>query len=147
MREPKINVGQRKGRRTLDAVEGFATSVGEGTKISGNIGGKGHSIILGEVEGDCNLDGTLVIGETGRWLGNVKAGTIVIAGEVEGEVTAEDKLEILSTARIKGTIKARSLAIAEGAVHQGEVSMSSHNDVTRFTDQRDQDPQDKAAAS
>ncbi|MGD8558588.1 MAG: polymer-forming cytoskeletal protein [Gammaproteobacteria bacterium] len=147
MREPKINVGQRKGRRTLDAVEGFATSVGEGTKISGNMGGKGHSIILGEVEGDCNLDGTLVIGETGRWLGNVKASTIVIAGEVEGEVTAEEKLEILSTARIKGTIKAKSLAIAEGAVHQGEVSMSSHHDVTRFTDQRDQDPQDKAAAS
>ena len=137
MREPKINFGQKKGRRTLDAVEGFATSVGEGTKISGNIGGKGHSIILGQVEGDCDLDGTLVIGETGRWLGNVKARTVVIAGEVEGEVMADEKLEILSTARIKGTIKAKSLAIAEGAVHQGEVSMSNQNEVTHFKDQRD----------
>ena len=134
MREPKINVGSRKGRRTLDAVEGFATSVGEGTKISGNLGGKGHSIILGEVEGNCDLDGTLVVGEPGRWIGNIKAKTVVIAGVVEGEVVAEDKLEILSTARIKGTIRAKKLAIAEGAVHQGDVSMG---DVTRFTDQRD----------
>lgn len=134
MREPKINVGQRKGRRTLDAVEGFATSVGQGTTISGNLGGTGHSIILGEVEGDCDLDGTLVIGESGRWLGNVKAKTIVVAGEVEGEVIAKEKLEILSTARIKGTIRAKTLAIAEGAVHQGDVTMG---DVTRFTDKRD----------
>lgn len=134
MREPKINVGQRKGRRTLDAVEGFATSVGEGTKISGNLGGSGHSIILGEVEGDCNLEGTLVVGETGRWTGNVNAKSIVIAGTVEGEIVAEEKLEILSTAKIKGTICAKTLAIAEGAVHQGEVSMG---DVTRFKDKRD----------
>jgi len=134
MKEPKINVGSRKGRRTLDAVEGFATSVGDGTKISGDIGGKGHSIILGEVTGNCDLDGTLVIGESGRWIGNIKAKAVVIAGEVDGEVNAEDKLEILSTARIKGTIRAKKLAIAEGAVHQGEVSMG---DVTRFTDKRD----------
>lgn len=139
MREPKINVGQRKGRRTLDAVEGFATSVGEGTKISGNLGGTGHSIILGEVEGDCNLEGTLVVGETGRWVGNVNAKSIVIAGTVEGEIVADEKLEILSTAKIKGTICAKTLAIAEGAVHQGEVSMG---DVTRFKDKRDESTRD-----
>jgi len=136
MREPKINVGQRKGRRTLDAVEGFATSVGEGTKISGNMGGTGHSIILGEVEGDCNIDGTVVIGESGRWIGNVRARAIVVAGEVKGEIVADGKLEILSTAKITGTICAKTLAIAEGAVHQGEVSMG---DVTRFKDRRDRD--------
>jgi cytoskeletal protein CcmA (bactofilin family) len=139
MREPKINVGQRKGRRTLDAVEGFATSVGEGTKISGNLGGTGHSIILGEVEGDCNLAGTLVVGETGRWVGNINAKSIVIAGTVEGEIVADEKLEILSTAKIKGTICAKTLAIAEGAVHQGEVSMGN---VTRFKDQRDESTPD-----
>ena len=139
MREPKINVGQRKGRRTLDAVEGFVTSVGEGTKISGNLGGTGHSIILGEVEGDCNLEGTLVVGETGRWVGNVNAKSIVIAGTVEGEIVADEKLEILSTAKIKGTICAKTLAIAEGAVHQGEVSMG---DVTRFKDKRDESTRD-----
>ena len=77
MKEPKINVGSRKGRRTLDAVEGFATSVGDGTKISGDIGGKGHSIILGEVTGNCDLEGTLVIGESGRWIGNIKAKAVV----------------------------------------------------------------------
>ena len=138
MREPKINVGQRKGRRTLDAVEGFATSVGEGTKITGDLGGSGHSIILGEVEGDCNIDGSLVVGESGRWVGNINAKAVVIAGEVKGEIIAEEKLEVLSTAKITGTICAKTLAIAEGAVHQGEVSMG---DVTRFKDRRDHSTQ------
>ena len=138
MREPKINVGQRKGRRTLDAVEGFATSVGEGTKVTGDLGGTGHSIILGEVEGDCDIDGSLVVGESGRWVGNINAKSVVIAGEVKGEIVAEEKLEVLSTAKITGTICAKTLAIAEGAVHQGEVSMG---DVTRFKDRRDQSKQ------
>ncbi|NOZ54193.1 MAG: polymer-forming cytoskeletal protein [Gammaproteobacteria bacterium] len=135
MKEPKINVGRNKGRRTLDAVEGFSTSIGEGAKLSGNIGGKGHTIILGAVEGDCDLDGTLVIGESGKWHGKLTAIRIVIAGEVEGEIWAKEKLEILSTARIKGMLKSKVLAIAEGAIHQGEVVMS--NDVTRFNDKRD----------
>ena len=135
MKEPKINVGRSKGRRTLDTVEGFATSVGEGTKLSGNISGSGHTIILGTVEGDCDLEGTLVIGEPGKWYGKITAMSVVIAGEVDGEVWAKEKLEILSTARVKGVLKSKVLAIAEGAIHQGEVVMS--NDVTRFNDKRD----------
>jgi len=135
MKEPKINVGRSKGRRTLDTVEGFATSVGEQTKLSGNISGNGHTIVLGTVEGDCDLDGTLVIGESGKWHGKLVAMSIVIAGEVEGEVWAKEKLEILSTARVKGVLKSKVLAIAEGAIHQGEVVMS--NDVTHFNDKRD----------
>ena len=138
MKEPKINVGRSKNRRTLDTVEGFATSVGEGTTIMGNFGGNGHSIILGTVEGDCRMEGTLVIGETGKWLGNIQATTVVVAGTVDGQVVATEKLEILSTAKIKGQIKAKLLAIAEGAVHQGEVTMASDNEVTHFTDKRDQ---------
>ena len=138
MRAPKINVGRSKNRRTLDTVEGFATSVGEGTEIHGNFGGKGHSIVLGTVQGDCEMEGTLVIGESGKWKGNIKATTVVIAGEVEGQVNATEKLEILSTAKIKGMLKSKVLAIAEGAVHQGEVAMASGNEVTHFTDKRDQ---------
>ena len=75
------------------------------------------------------------MGESGRWVGNVNAKSIVIAGEVKGEIIAEEKLEVLSTAKITGTICAKTLAIAEGAVHQGEVSMG---DVTRYKDRRAQ---------
>ena len=136
-KKPKISFGRSKGRRTLDAVEGFATSIGAGSVFIGDVKGQGHSIVLGRVEGNCELDGTLVIGESGYWQGDIHAQNVIVAGSVVGEVNAKGKLEILSTARIKGTLVSSSLAIAEGAIHEGEVKMTIESDVTRFTDRRE----------
>ncbi|MDT8384626.1 MAG: polymer-forming cytoskeletal protein [Gammaproteobacteria bacterium] len=133
-KEPKINLASSKGRRSLDSVNGFTTSVGPGSVFTGTIGGEGHTIVLGRVEGDSQLNGTLVIGEGGAWLGDVTAKNVVIAGRLEGTVIAQEKIEILSTAQIRGSLTSPVIAIAEGAVHDGEIHMGQ---VQRFTDQRD----------
>ena len=137
--EPSINLGKSKGRRILDRVEGFATSVGPEAIFRGSIGGAGHCIVYGCVEGDCDIDGTLVVAEGGRWVGEVVANNVLIAGQVEGSLTAREKMEIISTARIRGKLTSRVIAIAEGAVHDGELQMG---DVTRFADRRDAKPAD-----
>ena len=133
-KDPKINLANSKGRRSLDGVEGFTTSVGAGSVFTGTIGGEGHTIVLGRVEGSSDLNGTLVIGEGGAWLGNVTAKNVVIAGELEGTIVAQEKIEILSTAQIRGSLTSPVIAIAEGAVHDGEIHMG---EVKRFTDRRD----------
>lgn len=133
-KEPKINLANNKGRRSLDGVDGFTTSVGPGSIFTGTIGGEGHTIVLGRVEGNSELAGTVVIGEGGVWVGDITAQTVVIAGQVEGAVTAREKIEIVSTAQIRGSLTSPVIAIAEGAVHEGEIRMG---EVTRFTDQRD----------
>jgi len=135
-KEPKINLANNKGRRSLDSVEGFTTSIGSGSIFTGTIGGTGHTIVLGKVEGSSNLDGTVVIGDGGSWRGDITAKRIVIAGRVEGAITATEKIEIVSTGQIKGSLTSPFIAIAEGAVHEGEIHMG---EVKRFTDQRDPD--------
>jgi cytoskeletal protein CcmA (bactofilin family) len=132
--EPKINLANNKGRRSLDGVDGFTTSIGAGSIFTGTVGGSGHIIVLGTVEGNSDLDGSLVIGEGGSWTGDISARHIVIAGQVEGSVVAREKMEIVSTARIKGSLTSPVIAIAEGAVHEGEIHMGK---VQHFTDQRD----------
>ena len=92
--------------------------------------------MLGRVEGSSELDGVLVVGEGGCWVGDIAAKYIVIAGQVEGSITAREKMEIVCTAKICGSLTSPFIAIAEGAVHEGEVRMGK---VKRFTDQRDRD--------
>ena len=133
-RESGINLGKARGRRILDKVEGFATSVGPEVVFRGSLSGAGDCIVHGRVEGDCDLDGTLVIAEGGCWVGEILATHVLIAGQVEGSLTAREKMEIVSTARVQGRITSRVVAIAEGAVHDGEMHMG---DVNRFTDRRD----------
>lgn len=131
---PKISLANSKGRRSLDGVNGFTTSVGPGSVFTGTIGGEGHTIVLGRVEGSSDLNGTLVVGDGGDWIGDITANNVVIAGHIEGAIVAREKIEILSTAQIRGSLTSPIIAIAEGAVHDGEIHMG---EVKRFTDQRD----------
>lgn len=129
-------MGTNKGRRTLDSVDGFTTSVGPDNVFKGSITGTGHCIILGQVEGDSDVEGTLVVGDGGTWTGNIFAENVVIAGQVEGNIVAKEKIDVVSTAKIKGGLTSPFIAIAEGAVHEGEVHMAK---VKRYTEQREAD--------
>jgi len=135
-KDPKVNLTSNKGRRSLDGVDGFTTSIGPDSIFTGTMSGSGHTIVLGRVEGSSELDGTLVIGEGGHWIGDITAKYIVIAGQMEGLVTAREKLEIVCTAKIRGSLTSPLITIAEGAVHEGEIHMG---EVKHFTDRRDQD--------
>ena len=132
-KEPTISMAVSKRRRTLDALGGFTTSVGPDNNFKGSITGTGHCIILGSIEGDCELDGTLVVGEGGSWKGDITAENVVIAGEVIGDIVAKKKMDVVSTANIHGSLTSPFIAIAEGAVHEGEIHMA---EVKRYTDKR-----------
>lgn len=133
-KDPTINMASSKGRRTLDAVNGFTTSVGPDNIFKGSITGTGHSIILGHVEGDSDIEGTLVVGDGGVWNGNIFAENVVIAGKVTGNIVAKEKIDVVSTADIHGSLTSPFIAIAEGAIHEGEIHMAK---VKRYTDKRD----------
>lgn len=134
-----LDLGRTRQRRTLDKVGGIATVVGEGSRFVGTIGGDDNAVVLGKVEGDCNLEGTLVLEEHGAWKGMIEAENVVIAGEVDGAVTARNKLEIAPTARIKGTVCGKVIAIAQGAVIEGKVQTREIGRVTRFVEKRVQE--------
>jgi len=137
-------MSDRKFRRLLDRSSGPTTLIGEGCRVQGELSGKGDFVICGEVEGDCNLDGTVTLAPGGRWIGVLQARNVVLAGQIEGEVIARGRLEIAPSARIKGTVTGEAIAVAEGAVVDGAIRTTGHREPETFVEKRAQQDDDGA---
>src|SRR5688572_28431567 len=123
-------------RRLLDSIGGSPTFVAEGCQVTGDVETRGPIVVCGSVHGDGRVGGTLSMAAKSRWEGDVRAKQAVIAGEVVGRLVVEEKLEIGASAVVRGQVAARSIAIAEGAVVDGEVTVTSGQGVVRFEDKR-----------
>jgi len=130
-------MSDRKFRRFMDRSSGPATLIGAGCRVQGQLSGKGDFVICGEVEGDCNLEGTVTVAPGGRWIGVLQARAVVLAGEVEGEVIARGRLEIAPSARIKGTVTGEAIAVAEGAVVDGAIRTTGPQEPDTFVEKRE----------
>ena len=103
--------------------EQVGTIIGNDTSFKGNITSQGTIRIDGQHEGDLNIAGDLVIGESGQLQSQVKARSILVAGTISGNIEATDKLELMPTAKVYGDIKVGTLTINEGAVFRGACQM------------------------
>ncbi len=126
-------------RRIRDGSTGPGTLISEDCKIKGGVSGKGHFMIGGEVEGDCNVEGLVTLSDTGVWRGTIKADSVIVAGTVEGDIEATGRVEIADTARISGTVSGDAIAVAEGAVVDGIMQTTGRNEPTEFVDKRQPD--------
>lgn len=129
--------GRKQRRRTLDRIENFTTMLGPDSVYTGVFQGKDNHIIYGEVQGECDIEGILVLGEGSRWKGNIRAASVVIAGRVEGDIQATQKLELARTGQVHGKITSPVVAIARGAVHEGSIQMAKQTQITRFVERRE----------
>jgi cytoskeletal protein CcmA (bactofilin family) len=103
--------------------ERVTSVLGTGITWSGNLSGSGGVRIEGAFEGDINLRGLLVVGETGRVTCNhLQANVVIIAGAVRGNITAE-KVEIRSTGRVGGDVVTGAFSTEEGAFLRGQIRM------------------------
>ncbi|MDI3533955.1 MAG: hypothetical protein PWQ82_320 [Thermosediminibacterales bacterium] len=100
------------------------TVIGKGTEIKGTLNGTGVLRIDGKVEGEININGDLVIGETGKVMADINARHVTAAGEITGNISAEGKLEIISTGKVYGDINVMHLVINDGAVFEGKCEMN-----------------------
>ncbi len=121
-------------RRSLDHLQKLPTILGREVVHIGVIEGRDNYVVHGRVEGNCDIDGVLLIGPDCLWIGNITADTVIVKGRVEGGIRARFKVELRPSARIKGDLSSPLVAVAEGAVLQGGVSPDSI--VTRFTERR-----------
>lgn len=128
--------GRGRGRRTLDGVQQINTLIGHDSRFIGRLEGSENTIVNGTFEGDCDIEGVVVLSEQGRWLGNIGASSAIISGEVRGDITVREKLELTHTARVSGRITSPVIAIEEGAIHQGEVRMAREGEVVRYKERR-----------
>jgi len=125
-----------QSRRLRDRASGPATLISEGCKIAGLITGDGDYLISGEIDGDCDLPGTVTLAKSGLWNGTIKAGNVIVAGHVEGDIVASGKVEITDTARISGTVSGEAIAVAEGAVVEGVMKTTGRSGPQEFVERR-----------
>jgi cytoskeletal protein CcmA (bactofilin family) len=128
-----------QSRRLRDRSAGPATLISEGCKISGLITGDSDFQISGEIDGDCDLEGTVTLAKDGIWTGTIKAGNVIIAGQVEGNIVARGNVEITETARISGTVSAEAIAVAEGAIVEGIMQTTGRSEPQEFVEKRQDD--------
>ena len=106
------------------------TIISAGVKIEGKVKSNGNIRVEGQIEGDIESRGSIVIGGNGEVNGQVNAESISIAGNVTGTVKAKSKLTLEEKGNLKGDIFTKSLIVKEGAQFDGKCKMgdsfSSH---------------------
>ena len=94
-----------------------------GTLIKGDITASGDFRLDGTLEGNIQLNGKLVVGDSGVVKGNVLCVNANIIGTVNGNLSVKELLSLNSTARVKGDILINKLSIEPGAVFTGKCRM------------------------
>lgn len=100
------------------------TLIGEGSKVEGHITCKASLRIEGQLIGNVDCTGDVIIGEKGRLQSQIQARNVYNAGSIEGSVHTSGILSISSSGKVHGDIKVRSLSIAEGGIFEGSSQMA-----------------------
>jgi len=124
-------------RRSVDQLDTFTSHIGIGTLLEGQLEGEGSYLVEGEVAGDGDIDGVLVLAAGAYWMGNVTADYVRVAGKIDGNVMARTKIELAPTAVVTGNLTSPVIAIAEGAVYEGAISRPRKTQVTRYAERRE----------
>jgi len=128
-----------KTRRLRDSAGGPGTLISEGCKIEGLLTGSGNFMINGEVEGECDIDGSVTIARGGYCKGLLKADAIIVAGTMDGDIVSSGQVEISDTAKISGTVSGEAIAVAEGAVVEGVMKTTGRSEPHEFIEKRQDD--------
>lgn len=123
-------------RRWLDRIASAPSLLTATTRMTGDIETRDALLLHGKIEGDGRIGGELLIAAGAAWHGNVQAGHANIGGTFIGALIVDGKLEILASALIRGRVSALQIAIAEGAVIEADVTVTSAEPIVRFTEKR-----------
>jgi cytoskeletal protein CcmA (bactofilin family) len=105
------------------------TVIGADSTIQGELSIQGTVRVDGNVEGDIRAD-CVIVGETGKVRGNVKARTLVVGGRVDGNIAAAEAVELRGRAQVFGEICTARLSVSEGALFEGQSCMKKMKETT-----------------
>ncbi|MDP2207924.1 MAG: polymer-forming cytoskeletal protein [Bacteroidota bacterium] len=98
--------------------------IGTGTIIEGKLRSRGNIRIDGKINGELFASESVSVGSSGEIEGSVSAKNISIGGKVKGSITVQEKLVLENKAIVSGDIRAAKLVIDEGAIFDGNCTMS-----------------------
>jgi cytoskeletal protein CcmA (bactofilin family) len=120
----KLETMAKQNTRTFGETSDQAINIlGEGTIIKGDIAASSDIRIDGQLIGNLEAKGRVVIGPKGKIDGKVKCNNVEIAGFIKGKVTVDELLNMKASAKIEGDIIAGKLAVEPGATFTGTCAM------------------------
>lgn len=115
-----------KSQKTASSTSSVAPSddtlIGTQCRIQGDIFSQQSIKIDGQITGNVQAGGMVIVGENGVINGDIRSHELMVFGKVEGLVEV-DKLQLKNTAHVTGNIRTKSLLVEEGAVYAGDIRM------------------------
>ena len=102
----------------------FDTVLSQDIDFSGTVSFEEPFLIRGNVSGDIDAKGLLVIDEEAVVNAGIRTSRVVIKGLVKGDVIASEKVELASTGRLEGDIVTPEISMENGCVFNGRCSMT-----------------------
>lgn len=116
------------------------TVISEGITIKDNmICGSGSVSIGGVFFGDIDIDGFVVINESGNIRGDIRSVGAHVHGSVEGNLIVQNSVKIFRGGRIFGDVHCGSFVVDEGAIFGGQCNMDGETKVLRHPRSADLD--------
>lgn len=106
------------------------TILGLGSFIRGELKISGFIRIDGDLDGSLETGGKVIVGESARIRGDVRARSITVGGVVQGDIVAPEGVTILSSGLVIGNILTKRLVVEESVILNG--SCFAINDQALF---------------
>ncbi|MCF0241798.1 MAG: polymer-forming cytoskeletal protein [Treponema sp.] len=93
--------------------------IGNGSFIKGNFVVNGFVRIDGDIDGNLETDGNVILGEHARIRGNITAKSLIVGGVILGNISVKDSVKLLSSSAVIGDILCRKIQIDDDVVFHG----------------------------
>lgn len=120
-----------------DVVKDFHSSdsiIGRNNSFNGEFRTNGLIRIDGDFKGTIKGFGKILIGEKGRFVGDIYGTFITIGGKVKGNVYAMERIDILSTGKLIGDLYTKVCNAEEGMFFSGKANISSDDELNKLFD-------------
>ena len=97
----------------------FNTMLGPGAFVSGDLKLEGFTRVDGDIYGNIETTGKLIIGENARIRGSVTAKSVIVIGIVEGDILAPEGIHLFSSAVVLGDVISRKIKADEKVIIEG----------------------------
>jgi cytoskeletal protein CcmA (bactofilin family) len=112
--------------KTSGELNGF---LDRGASFKGELEFEDTMRIDGKFNGKITSKNELIVGEAAQIDGDIHVGRIAISGTVVGKIVADQRVEIHRNGKVYSDIDTPALIIEEGAVFQGNCTMSDRKNA------------------
>lgn len=107
------------------------TIISKGTHFIGGLSTNGIVHIDGEFEGVILQAESIIIGKTGRFIGDIKSQKIFVSGYLDGKIDCEE-VHLLDESHVVGEIKYTDLSIDQNAQFEGKSIKKDSMTISKY---------------